>query len=369
VDAQVHDPPGEPTGQGDEPADPPAEVAQQPNKPAEHAKAPSDQANERKGLRALFRNAASADATTRGARPAPKATAGRGETRLTGAGGSGSQAVASADRGPDTGITAEEEPSGDSGRSTRRQQTVGPLVSRSIISPQRRADPRLRVWATRAIVALALYIGFTIWHGWRYGLTAAVVYAAADSIFRSKTTVVVPASVRITSAQRFTRRRLKFVRLAGYHALHARTIPGTKHVIDHVVVGPAGVFTFDSQRLDRRLPLRMIGGMLYHGRASMERRLDHARIEAGYAKRLIENELGQPVAVRPAMVVYGPNTSWMIMRVKGVDVFDGHRVGKYFRRQSSEVKHGSKAQSQERLSAERIEAILAAADRALPTLT
>jgi hypothetical protein len=195
-----------------------------------------------------------------------------------------------------------------------------------------------------------------------------VVYAAADTIFRSKTAVVVPASVRITSAQRFTRRRLKIVRLAGYHAMHARTIPGTNHVIDHVVVGPAGVFTFDSQRLDRRLPLRMRDGMLYHGRTSMELRLKHARLEAGYAKRLIENELGQTVAVRPAMVVYGPNTSWMIMRVKGVDVFDGHRIGRYFRRQSSNVRRGS-AQASSRLSAERIEAIIAAAERALPALT
>jgi len=262
------------------------------------------------------------------------------------------------------------EPAGGENGPASRQQFAGPVVSRPLVSPRLRTDPRLRVWITRAMLALALFTGVTIWqglHGWRWGLTAAVVYAAADTIFRSKTAVVVPASVRITSAQRFTRRRLKLVRLAGYHAMHARTIPGTKHVIDHVVVGPAGVFTFDSQRLDRRLPLRMRDGMLYHGRASMERRLDHARLEAGHAKRLIENELGQPVQVRAAMVVYGPNTSWMIMRVKGVDVFDGHRIGRYFRRQSSDVRRGS-ARARSRLSSERIETIIAAAERALPAL-
>jgi hypothetical protein len=354
VDAQVHDPPGEPNGQGHEPADQPAGLAGQANKPtaqanepsrqatepsrqatepADRANEPADRANEQKGLRALFRNASSADQTS--------------------------------------GITADEEPTGDGKRPASRQQFAGQMVSRPLVSPRLRSDPRLRVWVTRALVALALYLVVIIWrgwHDWRYGLTAAVIYAAADTIFRSKTAVVVPASVRITSAQRSTRRRLKLVRLAGYHAMHARTIPGTKHVIDHVVVGPAGVFTFDSQRLDRRLPLRMRDGMLYHGRASMEPRLDHARLEAGYAKRLIENELGQPVAIRPAMVVYGPSTSWMIMRVKGVDVFDGHRIGTYFRRQSNDVRRGS-ARAKSRLSAERIEMIIAAAERALPALT
>ena len=298
MNAQVHDPPGEPNGEGKGPAGTPGGRADHASQPASQANERADAANEPKGLRALFRDPDPADHATTGA---------------------GLRATPPADSRPGM------EPAGGENGPASRQQFAGPVVSRPLVSPRLRTDPRLRVWITRAMLALALFTGVTIWqglHGWRWGLTAAVVYAAADTIFRSKTAVVVPASVRITSAQRFTRRRLKLVRLAGYHAMHARTIPGTKHVIDHVVVGPAGVFTFDSQRLDRRLPLRMRDGMLYHGRASMERRLDHARLEAGHAKRLIENELGQPVQVRAAMVVYGPNTSWMIMRVKGVDVFE-----------------------------------------------
>jgi hypothetical protein len=344
VDAQVHDPPGEPNGQRNGPAGPPAELADHASNPTRQANEPADAANERKGLRALFRDPPSADRAMPGAEP---------------------RVQAPADSRPRT------EPTDGENGPAGRQQFADPVVSRPHVRQRLRSDPRLRVWITRAIVALALFAGVTGWggwHDWRYGLTAAVVYAAADTIFRSKTAVVVPAAVRITSAQRFTRRRLKMVRFAGYHAMHARSIPGTKHVIDHVVVGPAGVFTFDSQRLDRRLPLRMRDGMLYHGRASMEPRLDHARLEAGHAKRLIESELGQPVAVRPAMVVYGPNTSWMIMRVKGVDVFDGHRIGRYFRRQSSDVRRGS-ARARSRLSTERIEAIMKAAERALPALT
>jgi Nuclease-related domain len=236
-----------------------------------------------------------------------------------------------------------------------------PLMSRPLINPHLRSDPRLRVWITRLVVALAVLAGFAIGLSWRVGLTAAIIYIAADSLLRSKTTSAVPAGVRVTSAQRFTRRRLRVLQPSGYVALHARAIPGTRHVIDHVVVGPAGVFALDSERLDRRLPIRAIGGMLYHGRTSMEGRFDHAQHEAKHASTLITAELGQRVRVRAVMVLYGPSISWVIMKVKGVDVFEGSRIGTYFRRQS-------KAVGEHRLNHSQIAMVLAAAARALPPL-
>ncbi|MGN6790968.1 MAG: nuclease-related domain-containing protein [Streptosporangiaceae bacterium] len=236
-----------------------------------------------------------------------------------------------------------------------------PLTSRPLVNPHLRHDPRLRVWITRGVVAFVLLIGFTIGVNWRIGVTAAVIYLAADGILRSKTTAAIPSHVRVTSAQRFTRRRMRVLQTSGYMALHARRIPGTKHIIDHVVVGPAGVFTIDSQRLDRRLPLRAKGGMLYHGRESMEERFDHAVQEGKYAARLIAAELGLRVRVRPVMVLYGPSISWMIMKVKGVDVFEGSRIGMYFRRET-------KAVAKHRLSTSQIAMVLAAAARALPPM-
>jgi hypothetical protein len=235
------------------------------------------------------------------------------------------------------------------------------LTSRPLVNPHLSQDPRARIWLIRGLVAFVIFIGVTIAVDWRIGLTVAIAYVAADSILRSKTTSVVPSGVRVTSAQRFTRRRLRILQSAGYVALNARKIPGTKHVIDHVVVGPAGVFTLDSQRLDRRLPIRVIDGMLYHGRMSMEPRLDHAQHEAQHAATLIAAELGKRVRVLPAMVLYGPSISWVVMKVKGVDVFDGSRVGTYFRRQT-------KAVGEKRLSADQIAMVLTAAANALPEL-
>ena len=236
-----------------------------------------------------------------------------------------------------------------------------PLTSRPLINPHLRSDPRLRIWIARLVIALVIFAGFAIVLSWRVGLTAAIIYIAADSILRSKTTSAVPAGVRVTSAQRFTRRRLKVLQPSGYVALHARSIPGTRHVIDHVVVGPAGVFTVDSERLDRRLPIRAIDGMLYHGRTSMEERFDHAKHEAKHAATLIAAELGRRVRVRPVIVLYGPSISWLVMNVKGVDVFDGSRIVTYFRRQSKAVgEHG--------LNHSQIAMVLAAAANALPPL-
>ncbi len=294
--------------------------------------------------------------------PASTAAEAAGEVDVT-----STQPIPAATDGPASGNgpAGPHHPLAGQGRAGRRPLTGAPLPGAPLISrrpqvnPRLRSDPRLRVWIVRVIVMLVLFAGFTIWRDWRYGVTAAIIYAVADLVYRSKTTAPVPPAARVTSAQRYTRRRLKVLQPAGYLALHARKIPGTSHVIDHVVVGPAGVFTLDSQRLDRRLPLRAIGGMLYHGRTSMEGRVDHAKDESRQAGKLIADELGKRVRVKPVMVMYGPSTSWVIMAVKGVDVFDGSRIGTYFRRQT-------KLTAQYKLTSGQIAMVYAAAARALP---
>lgn len=216
-------------------------------------------------------------------------------------------------------------------------------------------DPRLPLWIGRAVLAAAAGIAVMIWQGWRLGVTAAALVAIADTIFRSKM-----AAVQVTTAQRRTRRRLFLLRPAGYVALHRRAIPGTDWVIDHLVIGPAGVFALDSERWDRRLPVRLVSaGPLYHGPFSQEGRLEHALRESAQAAGYLSQALDREVRVHPAMAIYGPRIPWTVASVDGVDVFGGRRVRKYFRRQS-------KASRGTRLDAGQIEDIRAAAARALP---
>jgi hypothetical protein len=240
-------------------------------------------------------------------------------------------------------------------------QASFPLSSGPLINPHLRADPRLRIWITRTVFCLIIFIPIYLVADWRYGVTAAVIYASADIVFRSRTTRVTPTSVRVTSAQRRTGRRLRVLRTAGYMALHARTIPGTKSVIDHVVVGPSGIFAVDSQVMDARLPVRTVGGTLYYGPNSQQQKIDHARFEAQSAAKLIAVELGQRIKVRPVIVVYGPLVPWVIMRIKGVDILNGRNVGTYFRRQS-------RASAGHHIDAAQVALVYAAAAHALPPL-
>lgn len=216
------------------------------------------------------------------------------------------------------------------------------------------------VWIRRGVAAAVAGLVVSFLLDWRAGLTVAAVVAVADTIYRSRTTAAVPAAVRDSSAQRRTRRRLRRLTRAGYHTLNGRAVPGSDCVIDHLVIGPAGVYAVDSERWDRRLPVRTTqGGQLYHGPFSQADRLKHARYEADEASRLVTQSLGRRLAVRPAMVIYGPTVPWTVARISGVDVFSGRRLRRYLRSEA-------RARRAQRLNATDIERIHAAAALALP---
>ena len=227
------------------------------------------------------------------------------------------------------------------------------------------ADPRLPIWTRRAIISLIVLGIFTLWQDWRVGLTAAALVAIADTIYQSKTMSLIPAAARAHSAQRRTRRRLFLARAAGYLAVHGRTVPGTDSVIDHLVIGPGGVYALDSERWDRRLPVRTVasdsaaGPLIYHGPFSQKSRLAHASWAAARASTLVSAELGREIEVRPAMVIYGPTVPWAVTNLRGVDVFSGRKVIRYFSSRK-------RAAGRPPLSWEEAGEIFYAAQRALP---
>jgi len=247
-------------------------------------------------------------------------------------------------------------------RSFRPRKSPSP--SRAILAGLA-ADPRLPIWIRRAVIAVVVMLVATIFLGWRLGLTLAVLFAIADTIYHARTMALIPAAARVSSAQRRTRQRLFRARLSGHLALHSRPIPGTDSVIDHLVVGPGGVYAIDSERWDRRLPVRTVasgsaaGPVLYHGPFSQKDRLAHARWEAAQAARLMSAELGRPIEVRPVMVVYGPTVPWAVANLRGVDVLSGRSVGKYLRSRKQSADSGT-------LSWEEAGEVFAAAERALP---
>ena len=242
-----------------------------------------------------------------------------------------------------------------------RRSAAGPRPPAGGLS----ADPRLTAWIRRAVIALVVGVAIAIWAGWRWGLTAAAAVAILDTLYQSKAMAFIPAEAGATSAQRKTRRRLTGLRRAGFVALNARAIPDSDEVIDHLIIGPAGVYSVDSEQWDRRLPVRVTGGsakksgILYHGPYSQQDRLAHARWEAAQATRLLGAELQEPIEVKAAMVIYGPEIQWGVATLRGVEVFSGKRVRKFFRNQN-------RAMRGDHLDEEEIQAVYEAAERALP---
>ena len=218
--------------------------------------------------------------------------------------------------------------------------------------------PRMRIWQWRAVVAVIVMVAFSILVSWQLGLTLAVIVVIADTIYRAKKGYA--GRVRLTAAQRHTRRQLNKLSRAGYRAMHASPIPGSEDQIDHLVVGPAGVFAIDSEDWDKRLIVRTKSGrQLWHGPISKKDRLEHALWEAQRAADLLSGEVGTQVAVRPAMAVYGPKVPWDVATIREVDVFSGPRLRKYLRRRArnSDIRP---------LTDDEIERIFKAANKAFP---
>jgi Nuclease-related domain len=195
---------------------------------------------------------------------------------------------------------------------------------------------RMGLWRRRAVIAVVVGVVITILVNWQVGVTLAVLAAIADTIYRSRTVVVpatTPGAPRMTKAQRQTYRQLSKLERSGYKALHSRLIPESEDQIDHLVIGPAGVFSIDSEWWDKQLPIRTKNArQLWHGPFSMKDRLEHARWESEQAAELLTRAVGHKVSVRPAMAVYGPKIPWDIATIRDVDVFSGARLRVYLRR-------------------------------------
>src|SRR5579872_4316401 len=229
------------------------------------------------------------------------------------------------------------EPAGAAAGQTREQPPQAEGIGQHLGSMTHlSASPRMRAWRRRIIVAVIAGVVFGyLLDDWRWGLTFAVLAAIADTVIRSRTVFRGPAGVRLTKAQKHTLRQLSGLERKGYRALHILPIPDSEEQIDHLVIGPAGVFAIDSEDWDKRMPVRTSNHrQLWHGPRSMKDRLEHAHWEAGQAASLLSAEMGSPVTVRAAMAVYGPKIPWDVAEIRDVDVFSGERLRSYLRRRA-----------------------------------
>jgi len=209
-----------------------------------------------------------------------------------------------------------------------QQQTYGDMLN----------DPQIRRWLERAAVALIVGVLFALVFDLRIGVTVAALAVIVDVVRRARKSSSVAAWQKSSAAERRTEKQLKSLQKNGYLVLHARAVPYDAEGvsdgrIDHLVIGPTGVYAIDSEKWDKRLPVRTLSHRkLFHGPFNKKERLDEARWEADQASKMIEERVGFEVPVQPSVAIYGPSIPWKVMRVRDVDVYAGNRARSYFRR-------------------------------------
>jgi len=225
-------------------------------------------------------------------------------------------------------------------------------------------DTQLRFWRYRVGIMVVVGVAFGLLTNWYIGLTLAILAGIIDTIVRSRNAPYYDNGATHPGAKRRTRRQLRRMRRSGYLTLDARPIPNSPEVIDHLVIGPTGVYAIDSEKWDRRLPVRAINNKrLYLGPASQKERLEHAVWEAGQASEILSGALGTKVEVRPALAIYGPRVPWDIATIRDVDVFTGTALRKYLKRRGK-LREGSR-----KLTRQEVEAYYATAVRVLPDVS
>lgn len=200
------------------------------------------------------------------------------------------------------------------------------------------ADPAVRRWIQRGVAAVLVLALVTVVVNLKLGVAAAVVVVAGDVFRRARTASSVEAWQKASAVERKTERQLKSLEKNGYRVLHARAVPRDDEGvsdgrIDHLVIGPSGVYAIDSEAWDKRLPVRTLSHRkLFHGPFNKKDRLDETAWEANLASKIISDRVGFEVPVQGSVAIYGPSIPWKVMRVRDVDVYAGNRARGYLRR-------------------------------------
>jgi hypothetical protein len=127
---------------------------------------------------------------------------------------------------------------------------------------------------------------------------------------------------RGAAGERRTARLLAALERHGWAVLHDLAVPGSRANIDHLAIGPGGVFVIDSKQYRGRLQLDL-SGRLWHGRYSLDPTLRAVSFEADRAARVLPDP---GVVVVPIVAVHGARVPWGKVVVEGVPVVTARRL-------------------------------------------
>jgi hypothetical protein len=127
---------------------------------------------------------------------------------------------------------------------------------------------------------------------------------------------------RGAAGERHTARLLGPLERHGWVILHDLAVPGSWANLDHLVIGPGGVFVIDSKQYRGRLRVDS-AGRLWHGRYALAPTLRAVNFEADRAAQILTDP---DVVVRPIMAVHGAQMPWGKVLVNGVPVVPAKRL-------------------------------------------
>jgi hypothetical protein len=127
---------------------------------------------------------------------------------------------------------------------------------------------------------------------------------------------------RGAAGERHTARLLAPLERHGWTILHDLAVPGSRANLDHLVIGPGGVFVIDSKQYRGRLKLDRFG-RLWHGRHPLTPTLRTVSFEANHAAKTLPDP---GVAVLPVVVLHGAQVPWGKVVSDGVPVLPARRL-------------------------------------------
>jgi hypothetical protein len=122
--------------------------------------------------------------------------------------------------------------------------------------------------------------------------------------------------------ERRTARLLGQLERHGWAVLHDLAVPGSRANLDHLAIGPGGVFVIDSKQYRGRLQLDP-SGRLWHGRNPLAPTLQAVSFEADQAAQVLPDP---GVVVLPIVVVHGAQVPWGKVVADGVPVVAARRL-------------------------------------------
>src|SRR5512133_3715156 len=155
----------------------------------------------------------------------------------------------------------------------------------------------------------------------RLGLVVGALAMVAGWALRFRPSPDATAWQRGAAGERRTARLLDALERHGWAILHDLAVPGSRANIDHLAIGPGGVFVIDSKQYRGRLQLDP-SGRLWHGRYPLAPTLRAVGFEADQAAQVLTD----PGVVLPIVAVHGTQVPWGKVVMDGVPVVPARRL-------------------------------------------